>query len=1056
MSLTWLHLSDFHFTVRDSYDQIEVSRALVESVARFHSRGRRPDLIFATGDIAFSGQASEYELATVFFDGLLKAAGLDRKHLFVIPGNHDVNRKLAIGLVRTLTSQNEADTYFSPSAPHAHLGSKLKAYREWYNEFFEGIRQHPRDSTCGPVEAVEADGVRLGILPINSALFCQDEYDHEKLFVGRRCLTAALDQLGTLNADLNIALIHHPVSWLSPIERSQVRSRIQSRVDFVLRGHLHETEIERVEAAEGRALYLAAGTFRDGGDRIESAQYVRVKDDEAFILPIRYTERPRPAWVVDAGIFPDEPNAEWRVSVERHLPPTLPGSDFQSNPIFAERRVSGIRSNIPRLDEHMFVGRENLISEIASAFAMPSRGGQIVVRGIAGVGKSELAREYARRKQDRYPGGTFLIDFSTGFPVDLARVGEAFLDLIFDVTSPIFARCQKALHELFARPSLLIYANVLNGNDLRDWLPPVGVSCHILVTTVMDWWPRDWQEVLVEPLSEDESWEFVERLGGPVVSERYGKKLVEAAGGLPIQLVPTIKRVAHAVKRGRIASITFALGPETLGSFEGTLKRLHPEALRFLQAAAFFVPRKIPRGEVEEHLQGAFKYSSAALRSAVDQCQDSSLLKGNDQLQMNPLLGSFVSGVPFEGGAQAFALLCCSRAKRFGEFARQIITSPPDIARFTTFLSYPLDILSWKPIPSQAMPDVDAVAGALLKVELFDDAYRWYGLGIEAFLGLRAADVAECEPAALLGFSDRRHQMGFCLSRLGRFDDAAGHLQEAVDAVRRIPAMTPRAFDSLARSLAELGRCFLQGGHLERARETFDAILSQEIADHTEISRLAWLKSEIGQWYRGAGEVGLAKDWLERAIEDSRQVGPADHDQIGYIYHQVGLCYTSSKKEDEAQMAMDSFEQAIAELGKGNGSGQVNFQHLSISLHQLGCCLASLKRSDEAIEFFDRAMSAAEKGDPDGQVNRAQLGEIHYMIGQACLETSRDIREALRWFRESVEAKRKGDLLGRVDRESLRLSLEAAGRCHWKLGEEGEALRLEAEAAALESSGGAV
>ncbi|HEV7669189.1 MAG TPA: metallophosphoesterase [Thermoanaerobaculia bacterium] len=1054
MSLTWLHLSDFHFKATDSYDQQEVSRALVDSVTRYYQWRRRPDIIFATGDIANSGQPSEYERATEFFDALLKAAGLDRKRLFVIPGNHDVDRRLASGLARTLSTQDEADAYFGPSAPHPHLNSKLRAYREWYDKFFEGIRQHPRDSTCGPVESFEAGGVRLGILPINSSLFCQDDYDHEKLFVGRRCLTAALDKLGSLNAALNVALIHHPLSWLSPVERAQVRSRIQSRVDFVLRGHLHETENEGVETAEGWALHFAAGAFGTGGDRIESAMYVRVEDGEAVVWPIRYTERPMPAWVLDAGIFPEEPTSEGRFSVARHLPSNYTGSEPQSSPraIFAEARLSGIKSNI-QPGEQAFVGREGLISTIASVFAMPSRRSQVVVRGISGVGKSELAREYARRKRDRYPGGTFLIDFSTGFPLDLIDVVAAHLELNLDENSSAFARGQRVLHELFESPSLLIYDNVLNEHHLRGWLPPFGVSCHILVTTAMDSGFDNWYEALVKPLSEAEAWEFVKGLGGRGVSEPFGERLIEVAGGLPVQLVPAIKRVALGVRRDRIASITFELGPETLGSFERTLKRLRPEALRFLQAASFFAPRKVPRGEVEDHLQGAFGYSSSALRNAVGQCQDFSLLSGNDLLQMNSLLASYVSGVPFEGGEKEFVLLCRSRTKRFGELARQISTSPPDRVRTTAFLSYPRDVLSWKPIPSQEMPDVDAVAAALLKVELFDDAYHWYGLGIEAYLGSRGTDIDEREPEALLGLSERRHQMGFCLSRLGQFDHAVAQLQGAVDAARLIPSMTPRAFDGLARSLAEMGRCFLQGGSLERARETFDAILAQEIVDHIERNRLAWLKSEIGQWYRGVGEVGLAKDWLERAIEDSRQVRPVDHDQIGYICHQVGLCYTSSKKTDDTVTALGFFEQAIAEFEKGDGAGQINSQHLSISLHQLGCCLANLNRSDEAIGFFERAMGAARKGDPSGQVNQGQLGEILYMLGQAYLDTARNVREALRWFRESVEAKREGDLLGRVDRESLRLSLEAAGSCHRKLGEEGEALRLEAEAAALESSG---
>src|SRR5262245_49447403 len=85
MTVTWLHISDFHIREGDPYDRDVVLRALVKSVQAFRDRGRVPDVIFATGDIASKGKAQEYPLATTFFDALLAAAGLERRHLFYHP-----------------------------------------------------------------------------------------------------------------------------------------------------------------------------------------------------------------------------------------------------------------------------------------------------------------------------------------------------------------------------------------------------------------------------------------------------------------------------------------------------------------------------------------------------------------------------------------------------------------------------------------------------------------------------------------------------------------------------------------------------------------------------------------------------------------------------------------------------------------------------------------------------------------------------------------------------------------------------------------------------------
>src|SRR5206468_2996892 len=143
MSVTWLHISDFHIRSGDPYDRDVVLKALIKSVGDFCARVRVPDLIFATGDIAHSGKADEYKLATQFFDDLIATAGVNKKHLYMIPGNHDVDRDQGVGLARTLASREEADRYFGPTVPKPHLLQKQRAYLQWHNLYFDGIRVMP-------------------------------------------------------------------------------------------------------------------------------------------------------------------------------------------------------------------------------------------------------------------------------------------------------------------------------------------------------------------------------------------------------------------------------------------------------------------------------------------------------------------------------------------------------------------------------------------------------------------------------------------------------------------------------------------------------------------------------------------------------------------------------------------------------------------------------------------------------------------------------------------------------------------------------------------------
>lgn len=394
MALTWLHLSDVHIRANDSYDRDVVLRALVKSVRRFRENGCSPDVVFATGDIGSSGKLGEYEVATAFLDELLDAAGLERRDLFVIPGNHDVDRDRGVGLARSLASREEADAYFGPDSPRPHLTQKQGAFLAWYEEFFAGIRGCP-ESSCGPVELVGAGGLRLGILPINSALFCQNDDDHAKLWVGRRSLDAAITDLGELPADLRIALIHHPLDWLADLERSNVRATLARNV-------------------------------------------------------------------VDPSVFPDRPNHTGRVRLPEH-----DGADVDVGrgavvaPLRPRPTTVPFRSNVPSRRGLPLVGRDEELGEMAKRLGEPAGEQVLVVSGAPGVGKSELAREFARLHGDRYPGGTFFIDASSADAlVDLVRVGVNFLGMEFPGDLALEDQCQQALVALGAAPTLLVYDNV--------------------------------------------------------------------------------------------------------------------------------------------------------------------------------------------------------------------------------------------------------------------------------------------------------------------------------------------------------------------------------------------------------------------------------------------------------------------------------------------------------------------------------------------------------------------------------------------------------------------
>lgn len=349
--MTWLHVSDVHFDAdTSSYDRRVVLKSLVSRAKEYWQAGRRPDLVFFTGDLASSGKDAEYAHASAFFDHLLDAVQLSREQLFVVPGNHDVNRDAGRGLGRTLGTLTESDDFFDPDRPGEHF-VRLTAFRRWYDRYLRGVGSA---TTCTPPVVVRVRDVRVGILPINSAVFAAGNDDHGKLWVGRRPLDEATSRLEEQRPDIVVAMLHHPLDWLHDAERAVIKAALGKHADFVLRGHLHESDFEAVVYPGSRsgAFHMAAGAVYQGPRYPARCLFVTLDLDSGrvTIYPIHYVETPEPVWVLDTALFPREPHFEathfvpWKRGGGSTIQRTFGESGFQSRPKHGESvEIAGMK-----------------------------------------------------------------------------------------------------------------------------------------------------------------------------------------------------------------------------------------------------------------------------------------------------------------------------------------------------------------------------------------------------------------------------------------------------------------------------------------------------------------------------------------------------------------------------------------------------------------------------------------------------------------------------------------------------------------------------------------
>lgn len=259
--IRWLHLSDFHFRTNISWSQDVVLSTLLRDVATRYGTAEYPDLIFITGDLAFSGRPDEYRLAEDFIHGLQEVTGVPAQRLFIIPGNHDIDRSIEEdafrGVQQALASQVEVDRFFANEARRRTLFRRQAAFREFANRiappsnpYSDCSFAHSKTANVGPIQ--------ITALLLDSAWLAEGgDLDIGRLLVGERQVIDAHDSM--LKSGLTFGLGHHPFAWLKEFEQVSVENLLLNRVHMMLRGHVHSADIRAIEALERRLTFFTAG-----------------------------------------------------------------------------------------------------------------------------------------------------------------------------------------------------------------------------------------------------------------------------------------------------------------------------------------------------------------------------------------------------------------------------------------------------------------------------------------------------------------------------------------------------------------------------------------------------------------------------------------------------------------------------------------------------------------------------------------------------------------------------------------------------------------------------
>ncbi len=417
-TLTWLHLSDLHFRKgeQQAWDRDIVLRTLLDDVReRIAKDGLHPDFIVVSGDVGFSGSLDEYAKAGMFFDDLLAATHLSRERLFVVPGNHDVDRTaISVGaraIATSLDSRQSLSELLTSPLDRQIVFRRLYRYAEFVNSYFgPGTFD---DEHYYFARTAQLSGLRVAVLGLNSAWLARGgDEDRGRLALGERQVRAALD--ASRQADLRIAVMHHPFDWLLDFDRDDCEALLAGGCHFILHGHLHRSGLLSLETPDEAAMIIAAGASYETRQSMNGYNIVQIDpiSGQGTIHLRAYSDKRGGFWTADVMSYRNVDKGQYEFALPRLAGTSVTGktrapkapSGPSVDPAALEanylRRVQVACNTLPlaiidpRAVERT---RQHTMNLLAVYIALQTRT-QVAAEG-AGEGKKKAAREEQRRRQ---------------------------------------------------------------------------------------------------------------------------------------------------------------------------------------------------------------------------------------------------------------------------------------------------------------------------------------------------------------------------------------------------------------------------------------------------------------------------------------------------------------------------------------------------------------------------------------------------------------------------------------------------------------------------------
>ncbi len=258
----WIQISDIHY----AYNNLASTDIRNSFKEQFF--GQHFDLIFLTGDFSYRNNFDEATI--VFIKEFIEKATCQYDHVFLVPGNHDINRSSmragALGSIKNIESTNLNMLYT--------FDMGLQAYKSFCAKLMD--EEYAKLCTY-PCIVKSLPEFKLDVVLLNTCLTSYGDDDREHLYICSDILQKKLIN-DIDNEHIQIVIGHHGFDFLTGAEGKKLANWLvkYTNTKLYLCGHAHDLG---VKVDDGATQVVCGALVKD--DQVDCGCVVGIIDTES-------------------------------------------------------------------------------------------------------------------------------------------------------------------------------------------------------------------------------------------------------------------------------------------------------------------------------------------------------------------------------------------------------------------------------------------------------------------------------------------------------------------------------------------------------------------------------------------------------------------------------------------------------------------------------------------------------------------------------------------------------------------------------------------------------